>query len=286
MAKHSTYIDLLKLIKNKDDYAINRIERLTKMKLYNLALKANNFSCSGTFETIFGVSKDYYQFMKKYNITYRQLKILQLLKEKNINKIRYLETFIHYGDNIYDLEEISKYISLNRFIKYSKMHHRNIQTYLYKDYLRFAKLLGFDLKNNRYAFPKNLKEQHDKLLEQYEIQGDKIMQEAIIKRGKELSVNKYKNDKFIILPALTLESLKDESKQQNNCVRSYAEKYAVCDCDIYFMRDIKEPNKSLVTIEVKNNKVVQSRIKNDDDPNKKQLEFINKWEREVLKGVA
>ena len=72
------------------------------MKLYNLALKANNFSCSGTIKTIFGVPKDYYQFMKKYNITYRLFKILQLLKEKDINNVRYLEKFVNYGDNTYD----------------------------------------------------------------------------------------------------------------------------------------------------------------------------------------
>lgn len=286
LAKHSTYIDLLKLIKNTDDYAINRIERLTKMKLYNLALKAENFSFFGTFETIFGVSKDYYQFMKKYNITYPQLKILQLLKEKNINKIRYLEDFIMYGDSTYDLEEIAKYISLNRFIKYSKMHHKNVKIYLYKDYLRFAKSLGFDLKNKRYAFPKNLKEEHDKLAAQYDIKKNEIIQNAIIKRGKELIKNQYKNKNFIILPAPSLEALINEGKQQNNCVRTYAEKYAESDCDIYFMRDINKPKKSLVTIEVKNNSVVQSRIKNNDDPNQKQLEFINKWEQEVLKGVA
>ena len=62
--------------------------------------------------------------------------------------------------------------------------------YLYKDYLRFAKLLGYDLRNNRYAFPKNLKEEHDKIEKQYEIQSKTIIQEAISRRGKELSKNK------------------------------------------------------------------------------------------------
>ena len=52
------------------------------------------------------------------------------------------------------------------------------------------------------------------------------------------------------------------------------------------MRDIRKPKKSLVTIEVKNNKVVQSRTKNNKSPDKKQLAFINKWEQKVLKGVA
>lgn len=284
IAKHSTYIDLVRLIKNIND--IPKVEILSKMKLYNLAQRAKEFICYGSFQDIFGVPKDYYPFMKKYNITYLQLKILRILKEKDINKLRYLEKFVSYSDSTYDLEEISKYISLNRFIKYAKMHHRNVKLYLYKDYLRFAKLLGFDLKNNRYAFPKNLKEEHDKLEKQYEIQDKKIINQAIIRRSKELSVNKYQNNKFVILPARTLKDLQDESKQQNNCVRTYAEKYAMGTCDIYFMRDIKKPKKSLVTVEVKNNRVVQSRIKNNDDPDEKQIQFLQKWEQNVLKGVA
>lgn len=286
IAKNTAYIDLLELLKNKSDFALNRIECLSKMKLYNLALRENEFSCSGSFNSIFGVSKDYYPFMKRHNITYKQLKILRLLQEKDINKIRYLEKFIGYGEDTSDLEEIVQYINLNRFIKYAKMHHGNVKTYLYKDYLRFAKCLGFDLKNNRYAFPKNLKQEHDKLEKQYKIQNKILTQKAIKKRGKELLKNKYKNSKFIILPALTLKALQDESEQQNNCVRTYAEKYATGTCDIYFMRDIKNQKKSLVTVEVKNNKVVQSRIKNNNAPTEKQLQFLQKWERNVLKGAA
>lgn len=166
------------------------------------------------------------------------------------------------------------------------MHHSKVNTSLYKDYLRFAKLLGFDLKNNRYAFPKNLKEEHDKLEKQYEIQSKILVQKAIMKRAKELSSNKYQNNKFIVFPAKTLKALQDESKQQNNCVRTYAEKYATGTSDIYFMRDVNKQKKSLVTVEVIDNKVVQSRTKNNNDPNEKQLQFLRKWENEVLKGAA
>lgn len=284
IARHSTYINLLKLLQNTSD--LQKVELLAKMKLYNLALRSYEFRSNGSFQEIFGVSKDFYPFMKRNNITFKQLKILRLLKEKDINKIRYLEKYIDWGESTDDLEEISKYISLNRFIKYSKMHHRNVKTYIYKDYLRFAKALGFDLKNNRYAFPKNLKEEHDKLEAEYEIQSKVEVAKSIVKRGKELSINKYKNDKFIILPAKTLKELQDESNQQNHCIRTYAERYAEGDCDIYFMRDIQNQKKSLVTVEVKNNEIVQSRIKNNYSPNKKQLQFLQKWEHEVLKGAA
>ena len=224
--------------------------------------------------------------MRRHNITYRQLKILRLLQEKDINKIRYLEKYSTYGDSIYDLEEIAKYISLDRFIKYSKMHRRQVKTYIYKDYWRFASLLGYDLKNNRYAFPKNLEEEHNRLEEQYEIQSKKIIQDAISRRGKALSKNKYQNKHFIILPARSLKAMQDESKQQSNCVRTYAEKYADGTCDIYFMRDVNKPKKSLVTVEVKNNKVVQSRIKYNKEPNKAQIKFLNDWQNKILSKVA
>ena len=285
IAKHSIYIDLLELLK-EDDNTINMIERLTKMKLYNLALRTKELNCGKSFKGIFGVAKTFYSFMKKHNITYTQLKLLRLLQEENFEKIKYLEKYVSFYDNTNNLEEISKYISLNRFIEYSKMQKEKVDLALYIDYLRFAKELGFDLKNNRYAFPKNLKEAHDELEKQYEIHCDEIMKKAIRKRGRELLTNIYKNNKFIILPAFTLKSLQNESKQQNNCVRTYAKKYAKGVSDIYFMRNITNIRKSLVTVEVQENEVIQSRIKNNKKPNKEQLNFLNKWEQKVLKGVA
>ena len=124
LAKHCNYIDLPKLITNIHD--LSKLEMLVKMKLYNLALRAEEFYSKGSFQDIFGVSKDYYSFMKRNNITFLELKLLRILKEKNINKIRYLSRFVSFRDNIEDLKEISNYISLNRFIKYSKMHHGKI----------------------------------------------------------------------------------------------------------------------------------------------------------------
>ena len=286
IAKNCSYINLTELLKNKEEHSLKRIELLAKMKLYNLIPDARYFSCSGTFQSIFGVPKDYYEFMKRNNITYRQLRLLKLLQEKDISKIKYLEKFANYWGNIDSIEEISEYISLNRFIKYAKMHHGKVKTYLYKDYLRFAKALGYDLKNNRYAFPANLPKEHDKLQELYRINSEKLIQDGIKKRGKELAINKYQDKVFVIIPADSLKSLQNESEQQSNCVKTYAEKYAQGKCDIYFMRNVDKPKKSLVTVEVKNNRVVQSRTKYNHNPNEEQLKFLANWEQKVLKGAA
>lgn len=85
-----------------------------------------------------------------------------------------------------------------------------------------------------------------------------------IEEYKQLKQNTYSNKKYIVMPAESFISLEDESTQQNHCVRNYAEKYAKGKCDIYFMREASTPNKSLVTIEVKERKIVQSRTKNKE----------------------
>lgn len=284
IAKHCDYIDLPKLMTNVG--SLPKVEMLTKLKLYNLALSDKISYIKGTFNEIFGVPKDYYGFMKRHNITYTQLKLLKLLKEPNINKIRYLQNFLDLWEYTDDLEEISNYISMNKLIQYCKMHRSKVDIGIYKDYLRFASLLGLDLKNKRYIFPKNLKEEHDKLEKQVEVQNNKLISNGITRRAKTLSKNTYKNNQYIIMPAKTFKALQNESKQQHNCVRTYAEKYASGTCDIYFMRDVKEQNKSLVTVEVKHNRVVQSRIKYNYSPNEVQNAFLKEWEKNVLQNVA
>ena len=53
------------------------------------------------------------------------------------------------------------------------------------------------------------------------------------------------------------------------------------------MRRVDSVNKSLVTVEVRNNRVVQSRIKGNDYPDKSELDFLKLWERKILnKEVA
>ncbi len=278
LAKHTVYVDIPNLLycaKNNKSF-----ELLVKMKLYNLALKSNYFE-NKDLQLQFKSIKQYYPFMKKYNISYNQFEILKIINEPDINKIRYLQRF-----SASVLNEILNYISVDRLIKYIKQRRGKIDIYLYKDYLKFAKFLDFDLKNNRYAFPKNLKEEHDKLEKQYKVQNEQLINKSIIKRSKELDGNIYKDKKFIIFPAHSYNDLKEESKQQHHCVRSYAEDYAIGTCDIYFLRDIEKQNEALVTVEVKRNAITQSRTKYNKEPSKIQSDFLKKWEKNILRKVA
>lgn len=78
LAKKVEYFDIEDVMRNAKNS--NKVEMLVKAQLYNLVLEAGRFHGEGSFENIFGVSKTFYPFMKKYDITYNQLEILQLLK--------------------------------------------------------------------------------------------------------------------------------------------------------------------------------------------------------------
>ncbi len=68
-----------------------------------------------------------------------------------------------------------------------------------------------------------------------------LLDEKIKQRYEELKRNNYKDNKFCIRPAKTLNDMKDESNQQNNCVYSnYSEKYANGITDIYFFKKVKK----------------------------------------------
>ena len=95
----------------------------------------------------------------------------------------------------------------------------------------------------------------------------------------------YEDDKYVIRPFATLESLYKESSEQNNCVRTYAERYANKECELYYLREKNNIDKSLVTIEVVNNKVVQARVKNNNLPSDKLSKVIKKWEGIISKNI-
>lgn len=250
-------------------------EMLVKMKLYNLATVANNFNKGKTFQEIFGLPKSFYNFMKRHNITYEQLKVLQLIRKEDLKLINKL---LAYNN----LEDLSKYVDLEKAYYKVLKKHSSYYSNDYCDYLDACYQLGYDMKDSKILYPTDLKQQHDKVIDLLEIVRNEANDRLIKERATNLKVNTYSNKKYIVFPAGSVESLIDESKQMNNCVKTYTERFALGKCDLYFMRNISQKDKSLVTIEVRDGVVVQSRTKNNNLPNKEQQRFIDIWQRKIL----
>jgi hypothetical protein len=76
-----------------------------------------------------------------------------------------------------------------------------------------------------------------------------------------------------------IQEVKDESVQMSNCVSSYVQKVIDGHCDILFLRYKDSPDKSLVTIEVRNNKIVQALQKYNHPLTNEQQEIVDKWNK-------
>lgn len=75
------------------------------------------------------------------------------------------------------------------------------------------------------------------------------------------------------------QDIKDEAVSQNNCVASYIDDVIEGKCHILFLRKKDKPNESLVTIEVKNNRIVQAKRRFNDDvtnEDQKAIDAFNK----------
>lgn len=76
-----------------------------------------------------------------------------------------------------------------------------------------------------------------------------------------------------------VQDIKDESVQMSNCVSSYVQKVIDGQCHILFLRRKDNPDKSLVTIEVRNNKIVQALQKYNHPLTNEQREVVDKWNK-------
>lgn len=178
-------------------------------------------------------------------------------------------------DENYDVETLLKYLGedcreLQGIIKTS-----DALMYLC-DYISFCKDL--ELKYDKY--PKSLRLEHDKLAYIKILKADEINNKKIKERSEILSEYKYTNEKMgykIIVPEKAMD-LKREGTALSHCVGTYVDRFARGDSNIFFMRNIDDPDKALVTIELdKGYVLVQSRGFCNRDLYAEEKKFLNEW---------
>lgn len=81
------------------------------------------------------------------------------------------------------------------------------------------------------------------------------------------------------------QDIKDEAVSQNNCVASYIQRVIDGGCHILFLRKKDSPDQSLVTIEVRDNKIVQARQRFNYPVTSEQQEVIDKWNNWYTKKI-
>lgn len=165
-----------------------------------------------------------------------------------MNYIDYLKTYEAIEDISFLMREIYDYVSMmskisNKFDKYPR-HLLTTHKIACRNYNR-------------------LKQQFEE---------DKF--KSRINKDMEKTFGEY----CFIYPECT-QDIKDEATSQNNCVASYIQRVIDGDCHILFLRKKDSPDKSLVTIEVRDDHIVQARQRFNYPVTSEQQEVIDKWNK-------
>lgn len=278
--------------------AYGSFELLWNMKLYNLCFYVKALNKNGSFYKRFGVPKNFLKFMQDNNVTYKDLMILRLLKntdeklfqyfrDENIKNLRYLiknnileECYqLNLKPDNYNislLREISEIVPLKKLMKYPKGIKK---LSIYRDYLKMSQKLALNYKTKKDLFPRNLVARHDKLQTQIRVNEDMYTQFGAYISYLKLSKYTYSDNKYIIFPAFSVESMEDEGRQQGNCVGyMYLGRYVRGETEIFFIRKLDNVCKSFITLEFRKGEIVQKELPHHSRAFKEeQIDFIEKW---------
>ena len=239
---------LLKLCREYDFRLTNNL-----VENYNKNHNIFNFAMNEEFTSI--TPKTIYNMVNAYTYRYGygSNNCLNVL----INDYNYdMKSLFHYVDYLMTYEGIDggEYI-LREIIDYANMAHS--MSHKFDKYPRnFLTVHTITSRNyNR------LKKQYEE--EKFASRIDKSMEKT------------FGNYTFIY-PGTT-QDIKDEAVAQSNCVASYIPKVIEGGCHILFMRDKDAIDSSLVTIEVRNDKIVQALQRHNARLTKSQQDAVDAW---------
>lgn len=226
----------------------------------------------------------------------RQFANIKYLNDKYPDKPDYVISII---DKIYDIgiNYFSYYVMLlqdgwnhDRLYKYLS---EDIYTYqgissisdglmLLKDYVSMCKEMGVEYEK----YPKSLKLAHDLASKNMKI---KVSNEKQQQFNSVINDEEYKNLTYkgiyysVILPTSTNDII-DEGRKLHHCVGSYVNRVIDGKTKILFFRNNSEIHKPLITLEVKNNMLMQYRGNQNRQPNQHEMEEIQKYA--IKKGLT
>lgn len=213
------------------------------------------------------------------NDLWRLLSSAKRVYNKDTFKYNYIS---HIGTLVKDYGYTAKalFLYIDRLKTYEAIEDMQ---FILRELIDYADMMSqISLKWDRY--PRNFLTTHQIAVRNY----NRLKQEFAEEEFKEQIRLDYE-DRFgkycFIYPRCT-QDIKDEAVMQNNCVASYIDKVIDGQCHILFLRKIDNPEKSLVTVEVRDNKVVQARRHFNDPITVEDQQAIDKWNEKHNKDVA
>jgi hypothetical protein len=136
-----------------------------------------------------------------------------------------------------------------------------------------------DMKKEYEKYPRYLSTFHDITSKNYKIKEDEILNQKFQHIVDEIKNDKicYSNEEYVVILPESIKDLVNEGQNLSHCVASYYKRMANNETCIVFLRKKENIKKSLVTIEIKNNKIVQAKGMNNAEPREKEKDFLKEY---------
>lgn len=231
--------------------------------------------------------------------TFRQIADKYRIKEQNYDMLFKL----YMSSSQTTLEYLLRFQSITKLWNIAHKyleddHFENLRQVLteYKDYLREREDNGDDLSNTVYLKPRNLYETYTRIrLEAEQRKNEKYITEMQQKYSNIKSRSKkipkkytFTHEGLIIRPALDAKEIVLEGRMLHHCVGSdnqhYMKDFNAGKGWIMVIRDIKAPDTPYITVELKNDKIMQWYGEHDTKPDREIIEeFLKEYKKHIAK---
>lgn len=160
----------------------------------------------------------------------------------------------------------------------------------WRDYIRQAAEIGYDVHDPVVAMPRDLIKAHDtvsklyrRMLKEKELEEQK-KGEAKAKKlyAERCEKYEYSDGTYSVIVPETLSDIIFEGQEQHNCVAGYCTRHADGKRTILFIRRTARPGKSFVTVEMSaGGKIVQAMASHNKNPDADVLRFIDSYKKEL-----
>jgi hypothetical protein len=267
-------LELLNELLGEEDYT--RIREIIKNKKDYCWLFENYSNVPVNIDRHDGTFLYFYQIAARYGC-------LEYLKY-SFENYRYVFTYHDWEiikyllKNGYETTRLLTYICRdmpNQGIDYYNHDDDECSLNILRDYVR----MNIQMKNDFEKYPRYLRTYHDITVKNYNIAKNKSFNARMKRVAKSLEKYYYQNDTYSIIPPKSSEDLIEEGIRLNHCVASYIEGVANKETAILFLRKNSDLKSSLITMEIKNNKIVQAKGKNNSNPQPEEKKFIDEYKK-------
>lgn len=213
--------------------------------------------------------------------------------EKDLEYVSSILGYKHNGKNVFSWTSLVNY--LGRIDMYEAIDRRQGLPIL-NDYLNMCHQLemepridGDSLKREHDIAARLVRDRRDEIMAKKMKEAEEKLRREIAQGASKKEHLAYTEQVYTVRPIYDYDDLLDEARQQHNCVASYAERIAKGESIICTMRETKNPEKSLVTIELSPDmKTIRQKYLAYNNPirSKSMSEFIDRWYRQIHAKAA